>query len=354
MKLYSLLLIVVILLTGCQDDFVLNTYVDNFFHVKKENYYLPVRVRGNTASKKILLYIQGGPGNNTLDFAEVDYPKWRGSLEKDYAIAYYDQLGTGNRIGKFDYEDITLDNYLQDIHTIATVLNSKYNAEVFLFGHSFGGYLAYAYAIKYKNEGIPAGYISLHGPATTDSDDIRWVFRWDYLYNLSEKYIAENVYPEFWTEVANYLNDHPVLETVDEKRQWNNYVIDAVEKGINVTEDDLPAPSLGNYLNVTFTSSYNVLTSNINLKVLDKISTKLINEAKTFSLNKRLSEIDQPILLITGEYDDICPPEEMDFTLESITSSNKRLVIIKDAAHDSYLQNPDEFNEAIKNFVNSF
>lgn len=354
MKLYTLILLTAILFTDCQDEFTLDAKADNFFHVKRENYYLPVRVRGNTASKKILLYIQGGPGNNTLDFAEVDYPKWRGSLEKDYAIAYYDQLGTGNRIGKFDYDDITLDNYLQDIHTIATVLKNKYDADVFLFGHSFGGYLAYAYAMKYKNEGVPVGYISFHGPATTDSDNLRWTFRWDYLHNLAEKFNAENVYPEFWTEVAGYLNDHPVLQTDEEKRQWNNYVIASIGKGVDVSEDDLPVPSVLDYLNVTFTSSYNVLTSNINLKVLDKVSTKLINEAKAFLLINKLSEIESPILLITGEYDDICPSEEMNFTLESIASSNKQLVIIKDAAHDSYLQNPDVFNEAVRNFVNQF
>jgi pimeloyl-ACP methyl ester carboxylesterase len=339
---------------GCSNDFELSSSADDFFHVKRKDYFLPVRVRGNTASKKILLFIQGGPAINTLDYAEVDYPKWKNTLEKEYAIAYYDQLGTGNRTGKFTLDDISIDSWLEDIHDIAKVLRDKYQADVFLYGHSFGGELAYDYITKYRNNGIPKGYISFDGPFTIDSDDIRWVFRRNFLLNLSHEFISQNKNIEYWHEVSNYLEQHTELKTLEEQKQWNLYVIGAKYNGLPVNEDDLPIPGIKDYLNVVFTSSYGALTSNINAKALDEVTSKLLRDEITFDLTSKLDQIDQPLLIITGRYDDVFPPEEAHYLYDHIPSVKKELVVIDNAAHDPYLQNPEVFYQAVRNFLATF
>lgn len=48
-----------------------------------------------------------------MDFATIDYPGWKNTLEKDYAIAYYEQRGTGNRQGNFSLGESVLDTYVK-------------------------------------------------------------------------------------------------------------------------------------------------------------------------------------------------------------------------------------------------
>ena len=121
-KLKSIFAIVCLALifTSCQkEDFELSSNANDMFHVKNGDYLIPVLVRGNTASKKIILFIQGGPGSNTLDFAKVDYPGWKNTLENEYAIAYYDQRGTGNSQGNFTFGQSIYSTYTDDLHEVA-------------------------------------------------------------------------------------------------------------------------------------------------------------------------------------------------------------------------------------------
>ncbi|MEM7369826.1 MAG: alpha/beta hydrolase [Bacteroidota bacterium] len=57
------------------------------------------------------------------------------------------------------------------------------------------------------------------------------------------------------------------------------------------------------------------------------------------------------ILLITGRFDDIAPPEEMEAILDKISSKDKELIIIPEAGHDPALDQPDIFQATISNFV---
>jgi len=70
--------------------------------------------------------------------AAIDYPEWRESLEQEVAVAYYDQVGTSNKQGRFGLADITLERYVDEIHTVAAFLSESFQAEVILLGHMPG------------------------------------------------------------------------------------------------------------------------------------------------------------------------------------------------------------------------
>jgi pimeloyl-ACP methyl ester carboxylesterase len=234
-KLKSLLAIVCIALmvTSCQkEDFELSSNANDMFHVKNGDYLIPVLVRGNTASKKIILFIQGGPGSNTLDFAKVDYPGWKNTLEKEYAIAYYDQRGTGNSQGNFTLGQSVYATYADDLHKVAAFLKQAYNADIIMLGHSFGGDVMYEYMIRYGDSGIPIKYISANSPVTTDSDEdtLRWKFRRDFLYNTANLAISKNINVSAWNGVLQWLSVTPEIKKIDGSEpyklmiQWNKYV----------------------------------------------------------------------------------------------------------------------------------
>jgi pimeloyl-ACP methyl ester carboxylesterase len=332
---------------SCSEEFESSSATNDFFHLKYEGYYMPVLVRGNTASRKILLFVQGGPAINTIDFADVDYPRWKNSLEKKFAIAYYEPRGMGNRQGNFNLEEISIDQYLDDLHQVAKSVRHQYDAEVYLLGHSFGGYLTYRYMIKYGNDDVVAKYITANGPATTDYDTAaRWDFRRQFLMNEATEAIAGGMDLVKWEEILQWCIGHPVLDADDEFTQWNAYV----EENIYINyEEELPTTA--DYLNVAFFSSYNPLTTSLNMNVASTVENKLEEGLRAFPLIKNLVLLEKPLLMITGRHDDVCPPEEAQHIYENISSAEKRIVILPDAGHHTFHGQPELFNEAIEEFI---
>lgn len=357
MKLKSVLAIVclALLFSSCsKEDFELSSSANDLFHVKNGDYLIPVLVRGNTASKKILLYIQGGPGYASLDFAKVDYPEWKNSLENDYAIAYYDQRGTGNKQGNFSQGDLVLSTWIEDLHKVALFLEKAYGAEIIMMGHSFGGDLMYRYIIEKGNSAVPVNYISIDAPVTTDSDadTLRWDFRREFLLNTANLEISRGTRIPEWNEVLQWLSVTPEIKKIpgDDPyqlfNQWNKYV----EELINVDYPEKPV-SVQDYMNIVFTSNYNILAY-LKSKYLENVVSMILDEEENDFLMNKLPLIQNVnILVIGGRYDDICPPEELVYVFDKIGTSEKTLEIIDYAGHTPFTDQPNNFYTAITQFV---
>lgn len=337
----SLLLLV---FTACDRQFEISADADEYLHVDVGGAQLPLWVRGNTASNKILLFIQGGPGGSTIDFAQIDYPGWEESLEKDMAIAYYDQRGTGNMQGNFDLESISLQQYAEDIRQLLVVLHDKYpDAELYLLGHSFGGYLAMDYLQRFPDDELLTAVINMHGPATTDHDTERWEYRRAYLENVAIEMLNTGKDTSQWNEVIAWTKAHPVIETAEEKTQWNRYI------ALVEVVADRPI-TFSDALEVVLFSPYSYFSA-YNYGKLDKVEQRLFDDEKSNRLITKLSAIQKPILYLTGRFDDIAPPEEMRAVLEKTGSLSKELHIIPEAGHESFLDQPDTFNQIIRDYV---
>ena len=356
-KLKSILTIVCLaaMIISCKKGkFKLSTHTNEIFHVKNGDYLIPVLVRGNTASKKILLYIQGGPGYSSLDFARVDYPNWKNSLEVDYAVAYYDQRGTGNKQGNFSQGDLVLTTWIEDLSKVALFLEKAYGAEIIMMGHSFGGNLMYRYIVKKGDSAVPSKYISIDSPVTTDSDadTLRWKFRREFLFNTANIEISRGKRISQWTEVLQWLSANPVIKKVggDDPyklmKQWNTYV----EKLIYVDYPEKPV-KIKDYMTIVFASNYNVMAY-LNSSYTKKVVSLILNEEESdFLMNKMPQIQNKNILLISGRFDDICPPEELAYVYGQIGSSQKTVKIIDNAGHTPFTDQPNEFYNIIKQFV---
>lgn len=349
----STLLIILSFISGCSDDpFEKECDTESYFHIKNEDYIIPLLVRGNTNSGKIIIYVQGGPGINSLDFAVIDYPEWKESLEKEYAVAYYDQRGTGTGQGNFDTSSISLSMYIEDLDAVAKFLGAAYNAEIIMLGHSFGGALIYRYLIEKGENAAASKYISADGPASNDRDSLRWIFNREFLFNTANIEIERERNTEKWNEVLDWLNKHPVIEDIPgndpwkDKDQWNEYVDDLIYP--YYSEKSL---SLSDLFRALILSPYNPLPAYFGSKFDFDAVKRIFTAIYDYPLTENLSEINQDILLITGRYDDICPPEEMEFIYNSISSPIKQLEIIDDAGHESFIHQPDIFFNVVKKFV---
>lgn len=79
------------------------------------------------------------------------------------------------------------------------------------------------------------------------------------------------------------------------------------------------------------------------------ISSGLTCLATRMDSSELLSSIKVPTLIVAGEHDKIIPLKEMQFLQESIADS--RLEIIKEVGHLSNMENPDDFNKVIAEFL---
>ena len=344
------------LLSCSKEKFRTELEASDTFHIQNGDYEIPVWVRGNTASKKIILFVQGGPAGNTMDFATIDYPGWKNTLEKDYAIAYYEQRGTGNRQGNFSLGESVLDIYVQDLHVVSAFLKKAYGAEIIMMGHSFGGGLTLRYMIHYGEQGIPEKYISLNGPVTTDESSfvLRWQFRRDFLMNSANLEISRGNNVEQWNEVLIWLNANPLIEKIsgDEPykllNQWNNYVEELIYAYYG--ERDL---KFKDYMQI-FRTPYNPIPAYLGADFGgdDNLGSLILKDEEGYEMINKLAAIDhQKVLLVTGRFDDICVPEELHYVYDQIPSPLKQIEVVDYAGHEIFTHQPEKLNQIIKAFI---
>lgn len=325
--------------------------VKDFYYAEPETKNLPVFIRGNLESNKILLYIQGGGAENGIDFGRSDYPKWKNTLEKKVAIAYFDQRGLNRNIKKIDTSKINKTQISKDIITIAESLKEKYKTDIYLFGHSFGGVKALECLANFPKETsfIKSGIV-FNAPITTDFSPERYNhYRPLYLKNLAKEFIKQDKNKVYWQEAYDWMLQTDSIATIEDSKKWNKYVDNAYQPIKRIT-------GLGMVLKVIFSRPYNpikYLNSKDNKFVLDKLwyaEKNLWDTGKQTTMWELLSKIQHPILLITGRYDAVATPEEQEEAHRLINDSN--LVIIPNCTHESYIVKPDLFNITVLSFLN--
>lgn len=317
--------------------------VKDFFYIEKETKELPVYVRGNLDNKTILLFVQGGPGDTSIDFGRSDYPRWKKTLEKKVAIAYYDQRGLNKKVRKIDSTKITYDQYSEDLIQLSKKLKEKYDAKVYLMGHSFGGGMVYHCLAKFNQlTDLIEGGIILNSPITTDHTPIRYKhYRPLYLKNLAQEFIDKNIDKQKWQEAYDWIVEIDSITTREEVIKWNTYVDSAFES-------ENRKATVGMALRVLFSRPYNPVKY-LNFKDNSYVSKLIWQNQKKIDFFEVLPKINHSVLLVTGRFDDIAIPEEIRKAEELLKNSEAK--VLQNAGHQSFLDQPKLFNQTILEFV---
>ena len=83
-----------------------------------------------------VLLVHGGPGQSLLPFARAIGRTTR--LEDAFALAYWEQRGTGLSRGRLDESDLSLDAIVRDAETVAQRLAERFGRAPVVVGHSWG------------------------------------------------------------------------------------------------------------------------------------------------------------------------------------------------------------------------
>lgn len=243
-------------------------------------------------TNQAIIFIHGFPFDHTLwDPVITD-------LEEDYYCISYDIRGFGN--SEFNSGQYTMESYTEDLENIISKL--ELNKPV-ICGFSMGGYIALR-----TNEKLQEKFKALILANTTTGSD----------------------------------NDEAKLKRASAISSINS---DGVE------------PFVDKFFSVAFSKEFNKNETQklkeLKNKILDfspiGIKGALLAMVSRTDTTESLSEIDIPVLLITSDNDKVIPPETMKDMADKI--KNSTFVSVKNSGHVSMVENTEEFNNAIKNFL---
>lgn len=138
----SLLLIFIISMIFFQDIAVgQNDNSGSFANINGEKIWYQIKGKGEP-----IVLIPGGPGNSHLYFTP-----WFDELSKNFKVIYFDALGRGKSSRAKNKVDYSFQRDVDDLEGLRKALSiEKWN----VFGHSYGGMVAQAYAIQHPGSVI--------------------------------------------------------------------------------------------------------------------------------------------------------------------------------------------------------
>lgn len=235
----------------------------------------------------------GGPG---IDSAYLRMPR----LEQHYTMVYLEPVGTGDS-GRLDRYGLSI-----YVSFLDAVVNDLATPQVYLLGHSHGGFVVQQYALDHPDR--VAGLI---------------------LYDTSPV-----TGPEFWESAMAGVTAYA---TVDPQ------VPAAFQRAVTATDDEAMSAGLREAVPVYF-AEFPRRRTEFETFVAGIRAWHVPQDSEPFDVRPRLGEITAPTVIIVGTHDFICGPRWAALLHHGIASSE--LVELKASGHFGHLEEPAEFADA--------
>jgi pimeloyl-ACP methyl ester carboxylesterase len=327
---------VVIFLAGCQkESFTKSGMAEDHFFLNSGNQNMPVTVGGNVDSKKFIVIIHGGPGGNGIVYRD-SYVK--DVVEKEFAIVYWDQRFSGNTQGNGGESDIK--EFRKDIKNLLLLLGDKYGSDknFYLFGHSWGGFLAPYFLVDGDNQDKVKGWIQIGGAHNYHLNDS---LTREMLIQYGTIELAAGNNTSDWEEIVNWCNENG-FEGSENASMLNGFAHRA--EGL-----------INDVLEPEYSTSFNEIRQNALLSQWSNGIASAIRQIDnpTYSTpnTDQLYKIQLPTLLLWGKYDFVCPPSLADDIEEHIGSSDVTKIIYSQSGHSPMYNQFEEFWKDVMDWV---
>jgi pimeloyl-ACP methyl ester carboxylesterase len=339
MKKYKFLIVVlaaIYFFASCDDELLNDEYKGgDWFYLENKGAVMPVWVRGNISSNVFIIFLHGGPGGTSLEAAISPVHK---QLQNDYAFVYYDQRGSGGAQGNSKPENLTVEQFVEDLEKIVHVVRYKYkNPILFLMGGSWGGGLGTAYLLKETNQQYISGWI---GRDTAHNLEEGMILSWEWVKNRANEKIDAGIDVNYWRKELNWYNNT--------SPSWNNKIN---RHSDNVNKLD------GYYYDPSNNTEFPRWTAP--LPLLFFLNSDYIMKhfnLDNFNLSPEMYKIKLPSLILWGRHDGILPVELAQDAYDNLgtESSDKYLYIFEYSAHSPEREEPELFVERVKEFVEKY
>ena len=260
----------------------------------------------------VLVCHPGGPGFSSLEFADL------AGLWERYTLILLNPRGTADSDRPADHRAYAIDDYVEDLEALRVHLGEE---RIMLLGFSHGGIVAQAYAAKYPGRVRKLVLASTLARFAPEQDAA--------MHAGMEKRSNEPWYPDAVAAL--------------EAEQNGDFRSD--EEMASIVFRELPL-----YF-ARFGSMEAGYLDTLKTEVPNGDTLKFFNEQEfsTFDMRPLHARIKAPTLVITGGEDFICGPMCADEIAAGIAGSRK--VIVGDAGHMVFVEQPVEFHREVADFL---
>src|SRR5437868_6155834 len=272
---------------------------------------------------KPLLVVHGGPGASHDYFLPYLLP-----LARHYRLVFIDERGSGQSEKLEEVSAYTVDNMVEDVEAVRRALNL---GQISLLGHSYGGVLAQAYALKYQKN-LSHLILGSTFSSTKAMNDV-----------LAR--IKQNI-PSDARERVNKMESEGLYghgKDYEKNRYTSDYMIAAWGDGyFPYLYQNRPDPNYDPVDNGKMAwDLYKEMWGEHGEFVID-------GNLKSAEYTEQLSAIKIPTLIIAGDHDESDP--SLSRTMHEKIGGSK-LVILPRSGHMTFVDQPGLFQEAIEEFL---
>ncbi|ETA79753.1 proline iminopeptidase-family hydrolase [Youngiibacter fragilis] len=259
-----------------------------------------------------MLVVHGGPGFCSVVESGDD-------LSEDRPVYMYDQLGSLRSDKADSIEAYTTEYFVEELDDVRKALGLD---KVILMGHSWGGGLVSKYMLDRDPDGVRA--LVLNSPF------------------LSARFFNEDV------ERNLARLPEKVRETIERLEKDGNYGDEyqgAIMEYYKVYGcRKRPVPEM--VMKMMMTANYEVYG-----KLQGPSEVKLSGDLRDFDLMPQLGKLKVPVLLVSGDNDEISVDSMRAYQL---AIPDSRLAIIPDAGHLNAIEQPEYFKAVVNRFARRF
>lgn len=336
---FTLVLVILLSFNSCYKDKNIEGQLSDEFYLRHEGADLPVWVRGNANVETFIIFIHGGPFDTAIENAVWKHFE---PLYKDYAMVFFDQRGGGLSHGQRAV-NLTEEQFVEDIEVVVKLIKDKYPQaqNLFLMGHSWGGYLGTSFLKTGDNQLDFKGWIELAG---AHNFQLNWLSSRDFSLDYVQEKIASGTDLPKWERLLKKLEDTPAITNYDELLEINGTAFE-VAQDLNTGKSKFEDPSWLYVLSSPTGTGF----SQKNNRLMEDL---LVNG----NLNPDMPSIVLPSLLIYGGEDPIVPKAsgQNGYDFLGTPEEDKYLVFLEKSGHSVWEYEIDEFFEAVTTFINQY
>ncbi len=355
MKYLISIILLFFFVSGCSDEELFGENVRHDLWLIHKNAKLPVVVEGNSRSNVFVILLHGGPGSSSQIF-NSETKAFSDPLEDDYAMVYYDQRNAGLALGEWNEEKLTIEQHIEDLEKVIELLQHKFGDEIqiFLAGHSWGGYLGISFLLNIENQQKVKAWINIDGLINRNRNMKDVMTRID---SIGTEQITNNVNIDDWKEI---------LKEVESERMKaiTQYSVDTegeIFNLIRLAESQIVKDNLLNYnFNSPFSSIHSDNYDPFRILITNTGSRDKGLREQMYSFDSlieaSLENIRIPTLSIYGYYDVKTPLQQGEYLNSRISTEtiDKKVVILNNSGHSSMGNEPVLLANEIKTWIENY
>lgn len=339
LKIGVLLLVLLSIFSCTKDEMNLNN-LNETIYLRHRQADMPAYVHGNASEKVFLLYLHGGPSGIGL---EARINTMITEVEKNNAVVYFDQRGSGNAQGNYSEDDVSIDAMADDVLALIKVLRARYgdDAKFFLMGASWGGTLGSATLLKEQEAFL--GWIDVAG--VHSPKDLYNEYQIVLQEKANEQIALGNSTPH-WEGVLELIQSVGSSYSNEDFSKLNGKAHES--EGILAKDMVINEPQ---YLDEDGAAQKFAVRNNLETIM---ILTRKRGLFRDVSFTDRLSEITIPSLILWGKHDLVVPARFAQEAFDHLGADHKELFIFGRTGHSPLESEPDLFAEKVIEFINEY